>query len=86
MNAPVDVHTCIYKQITLRLVLVRSDLRGHEEAPMQPNIEWIELGFHKATVLVALGLVACLGLTLLPLEIRRALKEGRSLITGRPRQ
>lgn len=47
---------------------------------------WVEIFIHKATVLVALGLVGCLCLTLLPLEIRRALKEGRSLITGRPRQ
>lgn len=46
----------------------------------------MEIILPKVTVLVALSICACLGLALLPLEIRRCRREGRSLITGRPRQ
>lgn len=48
-------------------------------------MDWVALHLPKLAVLSALGLVGMLGLALLPFEFRRARRDGRSLLTGRPR-
>ncbi len=48
-------------------------------------MEWVATYFPKLAIMAALGLVGTLGLALLPFEFRRALRERRSLLTGRPR-
>ncbi len=48
-------------------------------------MEWVALHLPKLAIVSALGLVGTLGLALLPFEFRRALRERRSLLTGRPR-